>query len=483
MTEQTKAIFENPQLLRQKLSEYFDTSNEKIIEKYALVAEKMFEKGNKEKLKMYFNEWSVGVWVAAISLFITMLGLTLSIFGISFSYIITYGAIAVFGLTIFGHVFILAYRGYICNFLDLARNFLYVFVLIVVIVGAAITFGRFVLDFGIIWVAIVFVLLPIFSLFGFRYLFVKELVIKNIAELLDNAVKNAERKKVRKFFFISVSEFKKGGGRNFFKTIFMTIFAIVLLGAIAGKGIKESEKKRLAEEREEQRKTMLNKEQNKIQDQAQVNPIENTKTLDKQRAGQILVELCEKNNAEACYELSKTYALTDKIKMLELEQKACELGWMQSCFELGLFYKDNNNEQKAYEYFKISCDSDLAWACRELSLMYEFGDFVTQDKVEANLLLNKAIKLYEPKCYKEKNFKICEFLGEQYSNKADWVNAIKFYSLACENGLPYTCGLVAQMYEKGENVKQDLAQAKEYYGKYCDLGFEEGCKEYKRLNN
>ena len=90
MTEQTKAVFENPQLLRQKLSEYFDTSNEKIIEKYALVAEKMFEKGNKEKLKMYFNEWSVGVWVAAISLFITMLGLTLSIFGISFSYIITY---------------------------------------------------------------------------------------------------------------------------------------------------------------------------------------------------------------------------------------------------------------------------------------------------------------------------------------------------------------------------------------------------------
>ena len=252
MTEQTKAVFENPQLLRQKLSEYFDTSNEKIIEKYALVAEKMFEKGNKEKLKMYFNEWSVGVWVAAISLFITMLCLTLSIFGISFSYIITYGAIAVFGLTIFGHVFILAYRGYIYDFLDLAWNFLYVFVLIVVIVGVAITFGRFVLDFGIIWVAIVFVFLPIFSLFGFRYLFVKELVIKNIAKLLDNAVKNAERKKVRKFFFISVSEFKKGGGRNFFKTIFMTIFAIVLLGAIAGKGIKESEKKRLAEKRVEQ---------------------------------------------------------------------------------------------------------------------------------------------------------------------------------------------------------------------------------------
>ena len=54
MTEQTKAVFENPQLLREKLSEYFDTSNEKIIEKYALVAEKMFKNGNNKKLKMSF---------------------------------------------------------------------------------------------------------------------------------------------------------------------------------------------------------------------------------------------------------------------------------------------------------------------------------------------------------------------------------------------------------------------------------------------
>ena len=42
---------------------------------------------------------------------------------------------------------------------------------------------------------------------------------------------------------------------------------------------------------------------------------------------------------------------------------------------------------------------------------------------------------------------------------------------------------MATKYEEGVVITKDLAQAKEYYGKYCDLGFEEGCKEYKRLNN
>lgn len=44
------------------------------------------------------------------------------------------------------------------------------------------------------------------------------------------------------------------------------------------------------------------------------------------------------------------------------------------------------------------------------------------------------------------------------------------------------CMLVAIKYEEGEVIARDLAQAKEYYGKYCDAGYEEGCKEYKRLN-
>lgn len=67
MTEQTKAVFENPQLLREKLGEYFDTTNQNIIEYYAHVAQKMFNRGKNQRLKMY-NGWNWSVfclWLAS----------------------------------------------------------------------------------------------------------------------------------------------------------------------------------------------------------------------------------------------------------------------------------------------------------------------------------------------------------------------------------------------------------------------------------
>ena len=51
----------------------------------------------------------------------------------------------------------------------------------------------------------------------------------------------------------------------------------ILVDSNSGKGIKESEKKRLAEEREEQRKTMLNKEQSQTEKNTIENTIENAK--------------------------------------------------------------------------------------------------------------------------------------------------------------------------------------------------------------
>ena len=51
MTEQTKAVFSDPKLLREKLGEYLDTTNTAKIERYALAAEKFFAAGGREGLK------------------------------------------------------------------------------------------------------------------------------------------------------------------------------------------------------------------------------------------------------------------------------------------------------------------------------------------------------------------------------------------------------------------------------------------------
>lgn len=46
-------------------------------------------------------------------------------------------------------------------------------------------------------------------------------------------------------------------------------------------------------------------------------------------------------------------------------------------------------------------------------------------------------------------------------------------SVACYN--------LGVLYKKGQGVKQNLKIAKDYYGKACDLGLQQGCDAYKNL--
>lgn len=67
MTEQTRAVFENPELLREKLSIFLGTP--KKVEIYAKAAEKFFSAGDRQKLK-YANTWSWWGFVGAPWLFL-----------------------------------------------------------------------------------------------------------------------------------------------------------------------------------------------------------------------------------------------------------------------------------------------------------------------------------------------------------------------------------------------------------------------------
>ena len=60
MTEQTKAVFSNPKLLREKLNEFLQTPNS--IESYALAAEAFFAAGGKERLKYKWTKNTTLAW-------------------------------------------------------------------------------------------------------------------------------------------------------------------------------------------------------------------------------------------------------------------------------------------------------------------------------------------------------------------------------------------------------------------------------------
>ena len=44
------------------------------------------------------------------------------------------------------------------------------------------------------------------------------------------------------------------------------------------------------------------------------------------------------------------------------------------------------------------------------------------------------------------------------------------------------CHNLGLLYRDGQGVRQNLQTAKEYFGKACDVGLQEGCNKYRMLN-
>ena len=66
-------------------------------------------------------------------------------------------------------------------------------------------------------------------------------------------------------------------------------------------------------------------------------------------------------------------------------------------------------------------------------------------------------------------------------NKNDFKSEM-FYANACNNGLAEGCYILARMFEKGKDIKQDASKAKIFYSKACDGGVAYGCEKYSMLN-
>ena len=77
-------------------------------------------------------------------------------------------------------------------------------------------------------------------------------------------------------------------------------------------------------------------------------------------------------------------------------------------------------------------------------------------------------------------------LGGMYDKgqgvRQDYAEAIRWYRKAAEQGYAkaqYNLGL---MYANGHGVHQDFHLSKEWFGKACDGGVQEGCDPYRYLN-
>ncbi|MBF0121496.1 MAG: SEL1-like repeat protein [Desulfobacterales bacterium] len=188
-------------------------------------------------------------------------------------------------------------------------------------------------------------------------------------------------------------------------------------------------------------------------------------------------ELSFNKNGEATFYLADNFPITiikqkgveqDDLKAIELYKKTCDRGEAQACHNLGnMYYHGKGVEQddlKAIELYKKACDRGEAQACHNLGNMYYQGKGVEQDDL-------KAIELYKKACDRGEA-QACHNLGNMYYQgkgvEQDDLKAIELCIKACDGGEAQACFTLGWLYHEGERFKQDYFKAIEFYTKACD---------------
>ena len=66
--------------------------------------------------------------------------------------------------------------------------------------------------------------------------------------------------------------------------------------------------------------------------------------------------------------------------------------------------------------------------------------------------------------------------------RQDYLKARQWYEKAANQGYAQAQFNLGVIYYHGKGVRQNIATAKEFFGKACDNGFQEGCDNYRKLN-
>lgn len=239
-----------------------------------------------------------------------------------------------------------------------------------------------------------------------------------------------------------------------------------------------------------------------------------------------LEKLCSKNNSGGCHNLA-TYEYNEKNyeKAYKIYQKACNLKFQPSCFNVGLFNElgvgTPKDEFKAFDMYKSTCVKgkkgySVTFGCQNLAMLYIDGRGTRQN-------FNEGLKILDETC-KAGVFANCEKLASIYENgylsiekniaktaeilkfscdKGDANSCVKFAKItlesknideksakngiemlkkACDLKVDSACMELGLFYTNAKFVAQDLKIAKEYFGKACDLRNTKGCESYKLIN-
>ncbi|MBS9781665.1 MAG: sel1 repeat family protein [Gammaproteobacteria bacterium] len=120
-----------------------------------------------------------------------------------------------------------------------------------------------------------------------------------------------------------------------------------------------------------------------------------------EKSVQLLIQSCKNGKGQDCNELGAVYnegnsaIKKDKEKTRQYYKMACDVGFSDGCYNLGLDYAEfpNKDDRKSVEFYDKACQLDDMEACGELGVIYMQGrgDIDRNDK-KADTLLTKACK-------------------------------------------------------------------------------------------
>ncbi|HHF7224569.1 TPA: tetratricopeptide repeat protein [Haemophilus influenzae] len=152
-------------------------------------------------------------------------------------------------------------------------------------------------------------------------------------------------------------------------------------------------------------------------------------------------------------------------------------------FNLGVMYAEGQgvkqDDFEAVKWYRKAAEQGDANAQAYLGLAYTEGRGVRQDYTEAVKWFRKAAE----QGYAEAKFNLGHMYSKGRGVKQDDFEAVNWYRKAAEQGDADAQAILGFLYLLGERgVQVNKSLAKEWFGKACDNGNQNGCEYYGKLN-
>jgi serine/threonine protein kinase len=164
-----------------------------------------------------------------------------------------------------------------------------------------------------------------------------------------------------------------------------------------------------------------------------------------------------------------------------LFDKACSGGGWEACKDLGIMYRYGQgmpeDDTKAADLFAKACDAGNALGCTNLGSLYANGKGVNKDDTRAAAYYKKACDASDAMG--------CSNLGTLYWDgrgvPQNDFQATTLYSKACNKDNAAACSNLGNGYLLGRGVAKNLDQARQLFMKSCGMNNKFACDQLKAL--